>query len=292
MERYISSVVLELRINMFFDSHTHPYITFKKSPENILEHFFWDHPKNMCVSIACDIETSLKSIELAKKYPRLKATVWFHPCDIPYTSLNSLLQGEIKLQITELKNIYQKNKQHIVAIWETGLDYYHLAKISEKTRLSEEDIKHIQEIYFRAQIQLAHVLELPFVIHSRESNPEVLEILKQENAHNYVFHCYSGDWDFTQKVLEQNPQVLFGFWGALTFKKSQDLQEVARKLPLRHITLETDSPFLTPEPLRGREENEPLYVSHVLTKLQELRDESPEEVERVVFENARRFYGI
>ncbi|MCH8518709.1 TatD family hydrolase [Candidatus Gracilibacteria bacterium] len=277
---------------MLFDTHTHPYITFKKSPETILGHFFGDDSKNTCISIACDIETSMKSIELARVYPNLKATVGFHPCDLPYTSLNSLLSGEMKLQINEVRSLYQKYKQHIIAIGETGLDYYHLAKISEKTGLREEEIKHIQETYFRAQIRLAHELELPFVIHSRESNSQVLEILRQENADNYVFHCYSGDWDFTQKVLEQNPQALFGFGGTLTFKKSHDLQEVAHKLPLKHIILETDSPFLTPEPMRGREENEPLFVSHVLTKLQELRDESPDEIEQAVFENAKRFYGM
>ena len=285
---------------MLFDTHAHPYITFKKSPEAILENFFRDGD-NRLVSIACDIATSLQSIELAEKYPWVHATLWFHPCDLPYISLNSgstsakariLLQREIKLQVEELRDIYQNHKKHIVAVWEMGLDYYHLASISEKTWLSERDIKQIQEEYFRAQIWLAQELELPFVIHSRESNDDVLAILSEEQASNYVFHCFSWDIDFAYKVLEQNPQAMFWLGWPLTFRKSHTLHELACKLPLEHILIETDAPFLTPEPLRGREENEPLYVSHVLSKLQEIRDDSPEEVERVVYENGKRFYGV
>ena len=322
---------------MLFDTHAHPYITFKKSPEAILENFFRD-PNNRLVSIACDIKTSIQSIELAEAYPWVYATIWYHPCDLPYaslnsgsapaiarvllqgeiklqnavasfplqgkefkievswdthnTSLNSLLQGEIKLQIQELKNIYQKHKKHIVAVWETGLDYYHLASISEKSWLWESVIKQIQAEYFRAQIRLAQELELPFVIHSRESNDDVLAILSQEQASNYVFHCFSWDIDFAHKVLEQNPQAMFWLGWPLTFRKSHALHELARKLPLKHILIETDAPFLTPEPLRGREENEPLYVSHILAKLQELRDESPDEIEKMVYENGKKFYAV
>lgn len=285
VERYSFLQVLELNINMLFDTHVHPYITFKKSPEIILEHFFWDDPKNICISIACDIETSLKSIELAKKYKNIYATIGFHPCDIDwYESLEAA-----KLKLVDL---YQKNKQHIVAIWETGLDYYHLTSISEKTWLSMSDIKQMQAVYFRTQIRLAGELKLPLVIHSRESNHDVLEILREEQASNYVFHCFSGDMQFIHKVLGQNPQAMFGFWWTLTFKKSLDLQEVARTLPLEHIILETDAPFLTPEPLRGREENEPLYVSYVLKKLQELRNEIPDEIKKTVYENGKKFYSI
>ncbi len=324
---------------MLFDTHTHPYITFKKSPDTILENFFRDRD-NLLVSIACDRETSLQSIKLAKKYSWVYATIGFHPCDLPYsshsslqsshnTSLDSPLRGEVELQeiatsfptkgkefktelscdtqsssqffslqermglqIDKLKDLYHQHERYIVAVWETGLDYYHLASIAEKTGLTEEQIKNIQKDYFRAQIRLAHELDLPFVIHARESNDDVLDILTEERAKNYVFHCYSEDRDFAHKVLKQNPEAMFWFWGTLTFKKSRDLQEVARTLPLSRILIETDAPFLTPEPLRGREENEPYFVSHVLTKLQELRSESPEEVKRAVYENGKRFYRI
>ena len=277
---------------MLFDTHTHPYITFKKSPEYNLEHFFWADKNNKCISIWCDIETSKNSIAFAQKYPQLKATIGFHPCDLPYTSLNSLLQGEIRLQIDQLKKIYHEDKKHIVAIWEIGLDYYHLESISQKTGLRVEDIKQMQNLYFRAQIWLARELWLPFVIHSRESNEEVLEILTQQQGKNYVFHCYSGDWELAQKILQQNSQAMFGLWGVLTYKKSQQLREVAKNLPLESILIETDAPFLTPEPLRGREENEPIFVSHILKKLQELRDESPEEIESTLYENAKKFFRI
>lgn len=270
---------------MLFDTHTHPYITFKKSPESILEHFFWDDPKNICISVGCDIKTSLQSIELAKKYPwNIYASIGYHPCDIDYKYPG--------IPVADLRELYERNRKYIVAVWETGLDYYHLASISERTWLWEELVKDRQEIYFRSQISLARELELPFIIHSRESNSEVLQILKEENAHNYVFHCYSWDWKFAENILRQNPQAMFGLWGVLTFKKSQELHEVACKLPLKNILLETDAPFLTPEPLRGREENETLFVSYVLKKLQELRAESDEEIEKTVYENAKSFYRV
>lgn len=130
------------------------------------------------------------------------------------------------------------------------------------------------------------------MIHSRESNEEVYEILAQEQAQNYVFHCYSGDWTLAQKILRQNPHAMFGFGGVLTFKKSLELQEVARNLPLANILLETDAPFLTPDPLRGKEENEPIFTRYVLKKLQELRDESPEDIEKAVYENGKRFFKV
>ncbi len=296
---------------MLFDTHTHPYITFKKSPDNNLEHFFWENKHNACISIGCDMATSIQSIKLAQKYSWLKATIGFHPCDIPYsiwnkevftslqdnTSLSFFSQKkkmrlQIEQDIRELRNLYFENKEHIVGIWEIWLDYYHLKTLTESSWLSHVTIKEIQEAYFRAQIELSGELWLPFVIHSRETNAEVLEILTHMKAKNYVFHCYSGNWDFAQKILVQNPQAMFGFGWPLTFKKSLELQEVARKLPLERILTETDAPFLTPEPLRWKEENEPSYVWYVLKKLQELREERPEEIEKAVYGNAVRFFKI
>lgn len=269
---------------MLFDTHAHPYITFKKSPEDILENFLkWE--ENRMISIACDFESSIKSIELAKKYPTLKASIGYHPCDIP---LFDPVEGIIK----KLEDLYWENSQYIVAIGEIGLDYYWLKDISEKNKFSPEKIKDIQKQYFIAQISLAKRLKLPFIIHSRESNEEVLEILIREEAQNYVFHCFSWNWDFTQRVLLQNPSALFGLWWVLTFKKSWELQEVAKNLPLENILIETDAPFLTPEPLRGKEENESLYVKYVLKKLQELRWEDPDSVERIVYENSNTFFRI
>lgn len=270
---------------MLFDTHAHPYLSFKKSPETILEHFFWDE-RNICISIGCDIESSEKSIALSKKYPwKLFASIGFHPCDLDWYQYP-------KGVVADIEKLYERNKEYIVAIWEIGLDYYHLYHLSESSWYSESEIKEIQKTYFREQIRLAKKLNLPFIIHSRESNEEVLEILREENTENYVFHSFSWDWDFAQRVLAQNPEAMFGFGGIMTFKKSQDLQEVVKNLPLKHILIETDSPFLTPEPLRGREENEPEFVKYVLKKIQELREEAPEEIEKILYENGKKFFWL
>lgn len=276
---------------MLFDTHVHPYIYFKKSGAENLQNFFNAWGKYL-ISVGCDIKSSLLSIELAQQYSGVYASIGFHPCDIPMwaekTSLNSLLQGEMK----QLRDLYTQQKKHIVAIGEIGLDYYHLATLSEKSWYSHSEIISWQKDFFRAQIRLAKELSLPFIIHSRESNEEVLEILEQENARNYVFHCYSGDWDLAQRILQQNPQAKFGFGWTLTFKKSTDLREVAQNLPLKHILIETDAPFLTPEPLRGKEENEPIFTKYVLDSLQDIRNEAPEEVENTIFENSKKFFWI
>ena len=301
MERYIYLQVPEQNYNMLFDTHTHPYMTFKKTPEVILDKFFTDNYQNKCVSIACNIDSSLQSIDFAQKYDRLYATIGFHPCDIPYTSYRSFTNIDIKkadnidkkidsdMQI--LRDIYQKNKQYIVAIWEIGLDEYHLENISQKTWLDIPFIQWLQMKYFEAQVRLAKELMLPCVIHSRETNDKVFEILQQEIVTDYVFHCFSWSWEFIEKVLKQNSKAMFGFWGILTFKKSYELHKIIRKIPLNNIIIETDSPFLTPEPLRGKEENEPIFVKHVLTKLQQLRSENSKEIQKAVYENATRFYN-
>lgn len=269
---------------MLFDTHAHPYMNSRKSPEAILENFF-ETPANYMISIGCNIKTSQTSIELAKRYPKLKASIGFHPVDIPlFDNLDDNMQI--------LESLYLNNTSTVVALWETWLDYYWLDDITKKSWIWKTQIQATQASYFRAQIALAKKLALPFIIHSRESNPEVLEILQREKAQNYVFHCFSGDWKFAQKVLAQNPQALFGFGWILTYKKSLDLHEVAQNLPLANILLETDAPFLTPEPLRGKEENESSYLSYVLKKLQELRSESPEEIEHIVYENAKKFYRV
>ena len=162
---------------MLFDTHAHPYITFKKTPEQILEHFF-SEKNNRLISIGCDEDTSKKSIELATKYPWIKAAIGFHPCDIPYTSFSQNSSYEkIQNKMDFFRELYINHKNSIVAIWEIGLDYYHLSPLSDASWLNQEEIKRIQEDFFRTQIQLAQELHLPFIIHSRDSNERVLEIL-------------------------------------------------------------------------------------------------------------------
>lgn len=282
---------------MLFDTHAHPYLFWEKDVKNtntrythklqsqILNRFFWSTWKYM-ISIGCDEKTSKQSLELAWKYPgQIFASIWIHPCDIRYTHIQ-------EKELSFIYDLYKKYTQHIVAIWEIWLDYYWIPDIEKKTGLTKDTLKAIQKSYFREQINIAKKLSLPIVLHARESNADILEILKETQAKNFVFHCYSGDLAFALEILDYDPTALFGIGWVLTFKNSQTLQEVVKTIPLKNIIIETDCPFLTPEPFRWREQNEPLYISYVLKKIQELRGESPEEIERVVFENGKRFYRL
>ena len=168
----------------------------------------------------------------------------------------------------------------VVAIGEVGLDFHY----NHSTR--EE-----QFFALRRFIQLARDLHKPLVIHDRDSHDELLQVLKEEGAREVggVFHCFSGDYDFGKRVLDENFHV--SFTGIVTFKKAEVTQDAARRLPLDRMLIETDSPFLTPVPFRGKR-NEPAYVSYVAQKIAELKEISAEEVAEVTTENAKRLFSL
>ncbi len=168
----------------------------------------------------------------------------------------------------------------ILAIGEIGLDfhYHHSPK--------EQQIEGLRRF-----IRLAKELHKPVVIHDREAHEELLKIIQEEEAGEVggVFHCFSGDYEFGKKVLEEN--FLVSFTGIVTFKKAGEMQDAAQRLPLGKMLIETDAPYLTPEPFRGKR-NEPAYVSYVAKKIAELKNISVEEVARVTTLNAQRLFGF
>lgn len=268
---------------MLYDTHCHPYLAQKKSQDQVLENFFWSGWVYLN-SIWCDIDSSIASIELAKKYLWAHASIWIHPTHVLKYS------EKVSETISKLKSLYGRSSGHVVAIGESWLDYYWLKSLAEESGLKEEQIISLQKKFFMAQIDLAKELKLPLVIHNREASKDIFQILSDSWFQNFVFHCYSEDLDFALKLIELAPNCKLWFWWVLTFKNALKVQEVAQSIPLKNIIIETDSPYLTPAPYRGKQENEPILVKYVLEKLIELRSESPKEIREIVFENSVKFF--
>ncbi len=269
----------------FYDTHCHPYLSKDKSQDFILEQFFSNWGKYLN-SIAVDISSSRVSIDLANKYPGVYATVWVHPTHC----FDQLTGYSIEETIEKLEELYHTNISEVVAIWECWLDYHWLESLSQQHWVSQKEVVKTQKIFFQAQIELAKKLKLPLVIHNRESSEDIFEILQEIDFKDFVFHCFSEDLNYAQKLLAFAPKCKLWFGGIVTFKNAKNIQEVASSIPLENIIIETDSPYLTPMPHRWKEENEPLYTRCVLEKIIELRNESPEEIEWQILKNSSIFF--
>lgn len=173
----------------------------------------------------------------------------------------------------------------MVAIGETGLDQYHL---SEDPTLRSEELA-LQYYWFERLAKMAVDFSLPLVIHSRNARTETIEAIKRYHIKHAVIHCFSEDIAFARELMEYSDSIYFSFSGILTYPKSFEIQEAAKNIPLNRILVETDAPFLAPQAVRGSV-NEPAYTKHTLDFLIKIRDESPEEIERQVFENSLKFY--
>lgn len=194
---------------------------------------------------------------------------------------------EIDEEIEKIRGLLKKERGSVVAIGETGWDFY---RLSEDPLVREKEIESERRA-FSAQADLAEEFGLPLVIHTRNSGQATLDSLRELDIRNAVIHCFSEDLDFARKAMEISSGILFGFSGILTYKSAKNLHEAAKELPLDRILVETDAPFLAPEPVRGTT-NESANVRHVLDRLKTYRHESSETVEKTVFANSLRFYGL
>jgi TatD DNase family protein len=216
-----------------------------------------------------DYESNLRSLEIASREEGVYCAVGYHPCD-----LNDLTDEHYQ-------KLYEWAKlDEVVAIGEIGLDYYW------------DTVKpELQDQMFRKQIAIAKETGLPIVIHDRDAHGDLLKILKEEDAAKVggIMHCFSGSWEMAQECMKMNFYISFG--GPVTFKNGKRPQEVASKVPLDRLLIETDAPYLTPEPYRGKR-NEPAYVKHVAEKIASLREMAFEEIAAKTAENARRIFRL
>jgi TatD DNase family protein len=244
-----------------------------KNKTEIINNFLVENPEGFLNIIWTDLEKSLDVINLANKFERVFCSIWIHPCDVSDLDLEKT--------INSLEELYLKNKDKIVAIWECGLDYYW-----------EKNKKEEQKKFFKAQIKLAEKYNLPVIIHNRESKDDIYEILVETWFKNFIFHCYSENLEYAQKLLKLSPNCKISFSWIVTFKNAKEIQETAKNIPLQNILVETDSPYLTPTPLRWKEENEPAFTKYILEKIIELRSENSEEIEKNIFKNSLEIFGI
>ncbi|MCL4397849.1 TatD family hydrolase [Patescibacteria group bacterium] len=223
------------------------------------------------INVGTSLEDSEKAIELAKKYDNIFAAVGIHPVDNPTLTINS---------IDWLKFEELAKQPKVVAIGECGLDYH------------QNQDKDRQRAIFSKQIEIAAKLNLPLSIHIRDARADLMERFGEILSGNQgVFHCFSGDTNYLNFILEKLPTFYISFAGNLTFRNAKELQELAKIVPFEKILIETDSPYLAPEPYRGSQ-NSPANVKIVASKLAELKGVSLEEIETITATNAAFLFGI
>jgi len=268
---------------MLYDTHAH--INLWKLPlrEKEIIKNLKDSWVKLLNNIWTDLETSKDSINLAKKYDFIYASVWVHPTEIKkYDDID----GTIK----KLEEMILENRDLIIWVWETWLDYYWI----DKNNFDKE--KKLQEKWFKAQINLAKKYELPIIIHNRDAKYDTLRILKETDMKKFVLHCFSENLDFAYKALYFSDECIISFSWIVTYKNAKNIAMTAANIDLSKIMIETDCPYLAPQKLRG-EENQPANVKYVLDKIFELRQENDknenyEEVEKQIFQNSLEFFWV
>lgn len=249
------------------DSHTHlDDARFAKDREEIIARFDEDGIA-WVLNPGADLTSSERAVKLAGEYDRIYAAVGIHPHEAEKVD---------PAMLDAIRRLAQKEK--VVAIGEIGLDYYY-----------DNSPRERQKEVFRAQMEIARSLSLPVVIHSRDAAEDTYEILRAFPEVVGDLHCYSGSWEMALRFLDLG--YYLGFGGTTTFKNARLPKHVVKKLPLERLLIETDAPYLTPEPHRGKR-NEPAYVRYVAEKIAELRGMSVEEVIEISHNNARRLFGL
>ena len=252
---------------MFFDTHTHLDDEKFDTDRDELISSFEGEGLTLAVNIGANMETSKNSIALAQKYDFIYASVGVHPNDVGDMTDSDLAQIEEWAKLDK-----------VVAIGEIGLDYHY-----------DEPEPEIQKVWFEKQLLLAKKLNMPYIIHDREAHADVLEIIKRVGYFNGVMHCFSGSAEMARQVTELGMYVSIA--GQVTFKNAPKVQAVAMSVPLDKLLIETDSPYLTPEPYRGKRNNS-AYVKYTAAKIAELRGMDVAEIAKITMENGKRFYNI
>lgn len=222
------------------------------------------------ITVGTSLRDSVRAVALAKHFPNMYATVGVHPHDAKDADADTL---------AELKRL-ARNEQ-VVAIGETGLDFYY--------NLSEQDA---QKEVFAAHLGMAAELGLPVVVHSRNAFDETLEILdaRSEGLKGVVFHCFGGSAEQVRLVLQRGWHV--SFTGVVTFKNARQAREAAQAVPADRLMVETDCPYMSPEPVRKQRPNEPALMVHTARFLAELKSMTPAELAEATTETATRFFGL
>ena len=254
---------------MIFDTHAHyDDEVFDDDRDGLLQKM---HQEGIgcIVNIGAGISSTRESVALSEAYEFIYAAVGVHPSEVA-----DLTDDDIAW----LKELADKEK--VLAIGEIGLDYHH-----------EKPEKEVQIKWFERQLELAKEVKLPVCIHSRDAAQDTLEIMRAAHSEEIggVIHCFSYGWDMAKIYLDMG--FYLGIGGVVTFKNSKKLKEVVEKAPMERIVLETDAPYLSPEPYRGKR-NTSLNLKYVADEIAELKGLTSDEVIRITWDNARKLYRM
>ena len=255
---------------MIFETHAHyddDKFTEDRDELILTVHESGVHP---IINVGASIHSTQTTLELAKHYPFIYAAVGVHPSDV--ADLNEDTFAWLKEQTTYAKT---------VAVGEIGLDYYW-----DK----EADVQEKQRYWFGRQLQLAREADLPVIIHSRDAAADTLQVMRDNHAESIpgVIHCYSYSPELAQEFVRMGYYI--GVGGVVTFKNAKKLVETVQTIPMERILLETDSPYMAPEPHRGTR-NDSRNIPYVIAKIAELKGITPQAVERITEENAYRLFA-
>ena len=253
---------------MLFDTHAHMDDRAFDTDREALMASLAQSGIALVMNPGCSLESSRNVDALTKQCPWLYGAVGSHPdaCD------------EVNDVVIEEYRMLCKQNPKIKAIGEIGLDYHY------------EDIpRDIQQYAFRRQMALAAELGLPAIVHERDAHADGMQIVTEFPAVTGVFHCYSGSLEMAKWLIDRGWYI--GFTGVLTFKNARKAVEVAANIPLERLVLETDCPYMAPEPFRGKR-NHPGYLYRMAERLAEIRGMDVEEIHRITMENGKRLYGI
>ena len=251
-----------------FDTHAH-YDSgkFRQDRDEILS-ALPSAGVELVVDPGCDLPSSRMAIDLAERWPHVYAAAGIHPEDCA---------GAGDDDFAELRQLLSRAK--VVAVGEIGLDYY----------WKENPPREFQQAVFRRQIELAIELDLPVIVHDREAHGDCLTIIRAYPAARGVFHCFSGSAEMAAELLKRGWYL--GFDGPVTYKNARKAEEVIAVTPLDRMVIETDSPYLSPVPLRGKR-NDSRNLPYIVETLARWKGMPPEELAEITLENGKRLYGI
>ena len=256
-----------------FDSHSHYNDEkFDIDRDEIIKETLNSGVSNFIVS-GYNVESSKKAIEIAEKYEGIYAIVGISPNDVEEIKTDE----DIKKYVSEIEKLAKSDK--IVAIGEIGLDYYW-----------NKENKDIQKQLFKKQIELANKLDLPIVIHTREAFIDTIDILKQNSVDKRgVFHCCPLNMELIKEAIKLDFYISLS--GVITFKNAKNADEIINMIPEDKLLIETDSPYLSPEPVRGKR-NTSINVKYVAEKIAKVKNKPIEDIAKFTSDNAKRIFGI
>ena len=251
---------------MYFESHAHyDDSRFDGDRTRLLNSLFNEKGIDYIINIGADMKSSKESIALSDMYENIYAAIGVHPHDV---------EDMTEKDIEDLRELSKHKK--VVAIGEIGLDYYY-----------DNSPRDLQRKWFFRQLELAKDLKLPVVIHSREAAKETFDIIKESGVRNGVIHCFSGSAEMAEEYIKLG--FFIGIGGSLTFKNNKKTVEVVEKIPMEHILLETDSPYLAPVPNRGKR-NDSGNLVFIAEKISEIKGITPANVAKITKDNAIRLF--